>query len=55
VAFAVYLLADSTIKAYEKYSGKALENRQIIFFIIFFALISLSFAAIRTLFDNPPL
>jgi hypothetical protein len=52
VAVVVYLLANSVIKAYENYSGKALQNRQIIFFIIFFALITLSFEVIRALFDK---
>lgn len=53
VALVVYLLADSLIKAYEQRSGKVLRNRQIIFFIIFFALILLSFEAIKVLFDQP--
>jgi len=43
----VYLVSDWVIKAIDKGRAEPLQNRQIIFFIIFFGLIVLSFEALK--------
>jgi hypothetical protein len=43
----VYLLSDWIVKAIDKGRAEPLQNRQIIFFIIFFGLILLSFEMLK--------
>jgi len=43
----VYLLSDSIVKAIDKQRAEPLRNRQLIFFIVFFGLILLSFEALK--------
>ena len=43
----VYLLSDSIVKAIDKRRAEPLPNRQLIFFIVFFGLILLSFEALK--------
>ena len=42
-AIVIYLLADWIIRTFERKKGKALKNRQVIFFAVFLALALLSF------------
>lgn len=44
---AVYLLADWIVKAIDKSRAEPLQNRQIIFFIVFFGLILFSFEMLK--------
>ena len=43
----VYLLSDWIVKAIDKQRAEPLQNRQLIFFIVFFGLILLSFEALK--------
>ena len=43
----VYLLADWIVKAIDKQRAEPLQNRQLIFFIVFFGLILLAFEALK--------
>jgi len=43
----VYLLSDYIVKVIDKSRAEPLQNRQIIFFIVFFGLILLSFEALK--------
>jgi hypothetical protein len=43
----VYLLSDWIVKAIDKGRAEPLQNRQIIFFIIFFGLVLLSFEMLK--------
>lgn len=43
----VYFVSDWAVKAIDKSRAEPLQNRQIIFFIIFFGLIVLSFEALK--------
>ena len=52
VAIAVYVLADWIVLLLEKRRGEALANRQIIFFIVFFALILMAFELLKLLLAN---
>ncbi len=48
-AIGVYLLSEWIIKYFERQSGGPIGNRQIIFFIVFFALILTSFELLKIL------
>jgi len=43
----VYLLSDWIVKAFDKSRAEPLQNRQIIFFIVFFGLIVFSFELLK--------
>ena len=43
----VYLLSDWIVKTIDKQRAEPLQNRQLIFFIVFFGLILLSFEALK--------
>lgn len=43
----VYLLSDWIVKAIDKSRAEPLQNRQIIFFIVFFGLILFSFETLK--------
>jgi surface polysaccharide O-acyltransferase-like enzyme len=43
----VYLLSDWIVKTIDKQRAESLQNRQIIFFIIFFGLILFSFEVLK--------
>ena len=46
----VYLVSDWAVKTIDKRRAEPLQNRQIIFFIIFFGLILLSFEGLKYFF-----
>jgi hypothetical protein len=48
-AIVIYLLADWIIREIEKRRGKVLKQRQVIFFVVFFAMALISFEGLRTL------
>ena len=50
IAIAVYLLSNLIISGIEKRRDDSLPNRQIIFFIVFFALILVSFEIAKFFF-----
>ena len=51
-AIVIYLLADWIIRLIEKKKGDALKNRQVIFFLVFFALALISFNALPILLKS---
>jgi surface polysaccharide O-acyltransferase-like enzyme len=48
----VYLLSDWIVKMIDKSRTEPLQNRQIIFFIVFFGLILLSFEALKIFLEG---
>ena len=46
-AIVVYFLADYIVRAIDKQRAEPLQNRQIIFFIVFFGLILLAFESLK--------
>ncbi len=48
-AIVIYLLADWIIRALENKKGKALKNRQVVFFVVFLALALISFNVLKNL------
>ena len=48
----VYLLSDWIVKAIDKRRTEPLQNRQIIFFIVFFGLILFSFEALKIFIEG---
>ena len=48
----VYLLSDWIVKAIDKARAEPLRNRHIIFFIVFFGLILVSFEALKYFFGD---
>ena len=50
-AIVIYLLTDWIVRAMEKKRGKALKQRQAIFFVIILALALISFRVLRLIFS----
>jgi len=48
-AIIVYLLADWLVRVIERYRGRALKQRQVVFFFIFLALALISFQVLQGL------
>lgn len=51
-AIVVYLLSNWILKGIEKKRGKSLKNRHLAFFIVFFALIVVSFETLKIVLEN---
>ena len=47
IALVVYVVSDGIVKAIDKNREEPLQNQTLIFFIVFFALILISFQALR--------
>ena len=52
-AIVVYLLSDWILRLVERKRGVVLKQRQMVFFVIFLALVMVSFALLRQLTDSP--
>lgn len=52
-AIVVYLLADWLVRRLEQWQGKALRQRQAVFFVIFLVLALVSFQLLGQLFGKP--
>ncbi len=53
-AIVIYLFADWIIRAIERKKGEVIKNRQVIFFVVFFALALVSFNVLRSLLTSLP-
>jgi hypothetical protein len=53
-AIVVYLLSDWLVRVIERSRGRALKQRQVVFFVIFLALALLSFQILSNLFQPLP-
>jgi len=51
-AIVIYLLADWIVRAIETKKGEVLKNRQVVFFVIFFALALISFNVLPVLLTS---
>ncbi len=54
-AIAIYVLADWLLTRLEKWRGKVLAQRQVLFFVIFLLLALLSFSVIQAVLSPPPI
>ncbi len=48
-AIIIYLLSDWLVRVIERYRGRALKQRQVVFFFIFLALALISFEVLQNL------
>lgn len=51
-AIVIYLLADWAVRMMERRKGEVLKNRQVVFFLIFFALALISFNVLPMLLNS---